>query len=55
MGELIVFLIALFFTIFWMVVGWRAMRAHEKLADNVELIARRNYRREQQSNPLGED
>lgn len=23
-------------TIFWMVVGWRAMKAHEKLADQAE-------------------
>jgi len=25
--------------IFWMVVGWRAMRAHERLADAAEHIA----------------
>ena len=24
---------AVFVTIFWMIVGWRAMRAHEKLVD----------------------
>ncbi|MBN2578213.1 MAG: hypothetical protein JXB10_04410 [Pirellulales bacterium] len=26
----------LFVTIYWMVVGWRAMRAHEKIADSAE-------------------
>lgn len=26
--------------IFWMVVGWRAMRAHERLADAAEYSAR---------------
>jgi uncharacterized membrane protein len=26
--------------IFWMVVGWRAMRAHERLADASEQAAR---------------
>ena len=30
-------LAALFSAIFWMVVGWRAMRAHERIADSVEL------------------
>jgi uncharacterized membrane protein len=28
--------------IFWMVVGWRAMRAHEKLASAVEALSRRS-------------
>jgi uncharacterized membrane protein len=27
--------------IFWMVVGWRAMRAHERLAEASELAARK--------------
>jgi len=26
-------------TIFWMVCAWRAMRAHEKLAESVEKIS----------------
>ena len=39
-------LIGLFSVIFWMVVGWRAMRAHEKLAESMEWIARQNYRKE---------
>lgn len=30
----------LFVTIFWMVVGWRAMRAHEKLSDHHMQIAK---------------
>jgi len=28
-------------TIFWMVVGWRAMRAHERLADAAQRISMR--------------
>jgi uncharacterized membrane protein len=28
-------------TIFWMVVGWRAMRAHERIADAAEQAARK--------------
>jgi hypothetical protein len=28
-------------TIFWMVCIWRAMRAHEKLAESIERISRR--------------
>lgn len=39
-----------FTAIFWMVVGWRAMRAHERLADSVESLARqRTSQRETQS------
>lgn len=30
---------ALFVTVFWMICGWRAMRAHEKLADFVALMS----------------
>jgi uncharacterized membrane protein len=32
---------AIFSAIFWMVLGWRAMRAHERLADAAEYIARK--------------
>ena len=39
-------LFGLFSAIFWMVVGWRAMRAHEKLADSMERLARQNYSRD---------
>ncbi|MDE0637155.1 MAG: hypothetical protein OXI43_15055 [Candidatus Poribacteria bacterium] len=46
---------AVFTAIFWMVVGWRAMRAHEKLADSVEWLARQNSRQEPQSGSLGDD
>ena len=28
--------------IFWMVVGWRAMRAHERIADAAEETARKS-------------
>ena len=31
----------LFVTVFWMVCAWRAMRAHEKLANSVEDLARK--------------
>ncbi len=34
-------LLGIFSTIFWMVVSWRAMKAHEKLADSVERLTRR--------------
>jgi len=33
-------LAGIFTAIFWMVVGWRAMRAHERLAAATEHIAR---------------
>jgi uncharacterized membrane protein len=29
MGELFIVVV----TVFWMIVGWRAMRAHERIAD----------------------
>ena len=29
-------LLAMVTTIFWMVVGWRAMRAHERIADKLD-------------------
>ena len=32
----------LFITIFWLVVAWRAMRAHERLASAAEELARKN-------------
>ena len=35
--------LGLIFTLFWMTVAWRAMRAHEKLAKSVEQIARQKY------------
>jgi Flp pilus assembly protein TadB len=31
----------IFVTIFWMVCGWRAMRAHERLANSVDQISRK--------------
>jgi uncharacterized membrane protein len=34
-------LAAIFSAIFWMVVGWRAMRAHERIADAAEQAARK--------------
>lgn len=53
--TVITLLLGLFSAIFWMVVGWRAMRAHEKLADSMEWLARQNYRKEQDSVSSRED
>lgn len=30
--------------IYWMIVGWRAMKAHEKVADSLVWIARQSAR-----------
>ena len=38
--ALIPVLIGVATAVFWMVVGWRAMRAHERLADAAERRAR---------------
>lgn len=37
----LVILGAILSTIFWMVVDWRAMRAHERIADAAERAARK--------------
>jgi len=34
--TVLVFLIGLAITVYWMVVAWRAMRAHERIADAME-------------------
>lgn len=47
MLTVLTLLLGLFSAIFWMIVGWRAMRAHEKLADSMEWFARQYYRKEQ--------
>lgn len=39
--TIIAVLWGLFATIFWMVCAWRAMRAHEKLAESVDVLSRR--------------
>lgn len=31
-------IIGLIFTIIWIIIGWRAMRAHERLAENSSLM-----------------
>ena len=41
MKETIVILWGLAVTVFWMVCVWRGMRAHEKLADSVEQMSRK--------------
>ena len=35
-------LVGIAITIFWMIVAWRAMRAHERLAQATEELARKN-------------
>ncbi len=45
----------LFTAVFWMITGWRAMRAHEKLADSLEWLARQTSRRDQDINPSDDD
>ena len=32
------FLFNIFITVLWLFIGWRAMRAHEKMADYIELL-----------------
>lgn len=50
------FLISTFITILWFVIGWRAMRAHEKMADYIELMIRQQMsERESQSNVSMDD
>ena len=39
--TVLMMLLSIFSIIFWMVVTWRAMKAHEKLADAVERLTRR--------------
>ncbi len=39
--AVLAFLVNLGIMIFWMVVGWRAMKAHEKIAQMVERMARK--------------
>ncbi len=50
------FLFNIFITILWFVIGWRAMRAHEKMADYIELMIRQQMsEREAQSNVSMDD
>ena len=54
--ELAILVFGIFIKVLWMVIGWRAMRAHEKLADSVEWLARQsNNKQEPQSDSLGDD
>ena len=41
--AVIAILAAIFSAIFWMVVAWRAMRAHERIADAAERAARKMH------------
>ncbi len=50
------FLISIITTVLWFVIGWRAMRAHEKMADYIELLVRKQMsERESQSNVSTDD
>jgi hypothetical protein len=42
--PLAVMVFGVFSTIFWMVCAWRAMRAHEKIAESVERIGNQQGR-----------
>lgn len=54
--AVLAFLFSIFTTIIWFVIGWRAMRAHEKIADYIELMARRQLdQRETQSHVSTDD
>ena len=44
---LFIYALAAIIIILWLIIGWRAMRAHEKLADSMEWLARQIYRKEQ--------
>ena len=52
-------ILALFFGfitgIFWMVVGWRAMIAHEKVANSLEFMARESARVNKANDNTGSD
>ncbi len=50
------FLIGIITTVLWLVIGWRAMRAHEKIADYIEVMVRKQLsERETQSNVSTDD
>jgi uncharacterized membrane protein len=40
----IALLISIVTTIFWMVVGWRAMRAHERMSEDLQVAMRAHER-----------
>jgi uncharacterized membrane protein len=37
------FLVAIATSVFWLVIGWRAMRAHERIADAAAQLAINKY------------
>ncbi|MYB63626.1 hypothetical protein F4083_03040 [Candidatus Poribacteria bacterium] len=54
--AVLAFLFNISITILWFVIGWRAMRAHEKLADYIEFMVRRQLeQRETQSHVSTDD
>ena len=46
---LFIYAIAATIAILWLMIGWRAMRAHEKLADSMELLTQQINRKEHDS------
>ncbi|MCY4402023.1 MAG: hypothetical protein OXD54_05545 [Candidatus Poribacteria bacterium] len=53
--NFIMFFLSIVFVIFWMVVFWRIMRAHEKLAESVERYWQIRYRQDQRNNASKDD
>ena len=53
--AILVWLFFFFTVIYWMVVGWRAMKAHEKVADSLEWIARQSARTNNSNVHTGSD
>lgn len=42
-------------TIYWIIVGWRAMKAHEKVADSLEWMARESAKSNNSNVNIGSD
>lgn len=55
METLIITFSFLLFTFFWAILFWRFMRAHEKLADSVEWIAKLKDRQQQSVSSKDDD
>ncbi len=55
MPELLSTLIILFFTIFWAILFWRLMRAHETLAEAVDRISISLNKQESMNRPNQEN
>ena len=53
--AVLAFLFNIFITILWIVIGWRAMRAHEKLADYIEVMIRRQVNQSETQSHVSTD